>query len=385
MIHHIDLAERDFFTLLRAGLWEKKSGELSEQPDWEQIYLMADEQKVQGLIAEGITVMDITSGIPDKIFKQFITDRGYILMMNMQVNAVQTKLCHALNTNGIPYAILKGQAVAQNYLKPEIRRSGDIDFLICEEDFDRTNSIFSAFTQETEYHNEEDLHHALFIDNVWVENHAMGKSYFTRRLDRILEKEKRRMFTESTFGHYDSDGCQISIPSPEYTALFLLGHILRHLTTEGISMKQLCDWARFLHDRHDAIDRSRLVQLIKDAGISDVWQKFSVFTVEWLGLEPNSLLMYESGHPEYGSAVWKAIEGSKKIRNESKKKHVGNFWLHYLKEYKIFLSKNNYLWKISKRAFVERIWDKFAPLPLEFLRRLFGFGGAKFHKNRFKE
>lgn len=385
MNNHIDLAERDFFTLLRAGLWEKKSGKLSAQPDWEGIYKAADDHKVQGVIAEGIAVMEITSGIPDKIFKKFITDRGYILMMNMQVNAVQAKLCQALNTNAIPYAILKGQAVAQNYIKPEIRRSGDIDFLIKEEDFDKANRIFSAFTQESEYHHEEDLHHALFIDNVWVENHAMGKSYFTRRLDSILEKEKRRMFTESTFSHYDSNGCQISIPSPEYTALFLLGHILRHLTTEGISLKQLCDWVRFLHDQHDAIDRDRLVQLIKNAGIADVWQKFAVFAVEWLGLEPNSLLMYESGHPDYGTAVWKAIKGSKEIRNESKKKYVSNFWLHYLKEYKVFLSKNNFLWKISKRAFVERIWDKFAPLPLEFLRRLFGLGGAKFHKNRFKE
>ncbi len=384
MRHDININDRDFFTLLRAGLWEKADGVLSTNPDWEYIYRLADKQKVQGIIAEGISVMGIVSGIPNDIFNSLITDRGYIVKKNIQVNAVQEKLCQALDDNGIPYVILKGQAVAQSYAKPEIRRSGDIDFLIMEKDFVKTNQIFSAFTSETEYHTESDLHHALHVDGVWIETHAMAKAYFTARFDRVLEREKGKMFAERSFGCYDMNGHAISIPNPEYTTLFLIGHILRHLTTEGISMKQLCDWVRYMYVQHDRIDKKKLRMLVVEAGICEAWKRFSVFAVEWLGLHLNDVLLYEAGHQEYGAAVWWPIKKVRELNDESKNKHIDNFWLHYLNGYKEFVCKNNYLWNISKKAFFERLCDRFASLPMVFLKKLFGFGGDRFHMNRFK-
>jgi len=377
--------DKDFFSLLRAGLWGEADGTLSARPDWGHIYRLANEHKVQGVIAEGITAMGMTQGIPADVFTRLITDRACIIKMNVQVNRVQAKLCAAMDASGIPYAVLKGQAVAQSYAKPEIRRSGDIDFLIRETDFERVNELFSAYTDETQYHHHADLHHALHIDGVWVENHAASRSYFTRRLDRVLQDEMQRIFVASDFDHYDSAGQAISIPNPQYTTLFLMGHILRHMTTEGISLKQLCDWVMYIHSQRGHIDRERFSGMLRDSGILNVWKRFSVFAVEWLGMDPGFPLTYESGHPGYGSDVWGTITAVREIRSRSKNKHIGNFWLHYLDSYRDFIKMNNLLWRFSKAAFFERLWDKFGALPVEYLKRTFRINGVGFRKDRFTQ
>jgi len=305
--------------------------------------------------------------------------------MNMRVNEVQAILCKTLDEAKIPYAVIKGQGVAQYYSKPEIRRSGDIDFLTTEQDFDTVNGLFAAYTKETQYHHHADLHHALHIRDVWVENHAAARSYFTRRLDRAMETERQRMFDQKDFGHYTYNGQPISIPNPEYTAIFLLGHILRHLTTEGISLKQLCDWAVFIQNNRGAINKVKFQRLLNESGVGKVWRQFSVFAVEWLGVEPGFPLIYESGHSGSGLRVLRTIRGVGEIQCRSKKRHLSNFWLHYLHSYKVFIAKNNYLWKISRTAYFERLWDKFSELPAEFFKRALGVRGASFRKDRFKE
>jgi len=380
--HHI---ETDLFTLLRAGLWNKLPSNLSATADWEQIYSAASKQKVQGIVAEGITVMGLATSIPNSIATKFITDSTYIAKMNMRVNEVQARLCRTLDDANIPYAIIKGQGIAQSYTKPEIRRSGDIDFLTREEDFEKVNELFATYTDETQYHHHADLHHALHIDGVWVENHATARSYFTRRLDRVMETERQRMFENLDFCHYHYNGQSIAIPNPEYTTIFLMGHILRHLTTEGISMKQLCDWAVYIQRNRNNIDKHKFESMLRESGISKAWKQFSVFAVEWLGVEPGFPLMYESGHSDSGIRILRAIYDVGEIQEQSKKHHISNFWLHYLHTYKVFIYKNNYLWKISKAAYFERLWDKFAELPKEFLKRSFGIGGAGFRKDRFKQ
>lgn len=385
MARYEKIQEKEIFIILRSGLWGKADGELSSNPDWHYIYEYAGKQQIQGLITEGISVMGVFVGIPEQIFSNLIAERSYIIKRNIQVNRVQSRLCSSLDASGIPYAILKGQAVARSYANPQIRRSGDIDILLREEDFERTNSLLSEYTQETEYHHESDLHHALHIEDVWVETHAMAKAYFTRRLDRVMEEERRRMFSESELDCYFQVSQKISIPNREYTALFLLGHILRHLTTESISMKQLCDFAIYLNAQHGSLDRSRLVKMIDDAGIRKTWLMFSVFAVEWLGLNPDKAPLYETGHSEYGLIVWNTKKKVDSLRAEAKKRKIENFWLHYLISFVEFTQRNNLLWRISKRAFFERIWREFSPLPSAFFKKLFRIGGDKFHRKRFKQ
>lgn len=377
--------DRDFFILLRAGLWEKKGDELSENPDWEHIYRMADQFKVQGIIAEGISVIGAIDAMPEGIFTDFIKDRACIVKMNNKVDNVQAKLCEQMDSEGIPYAVLKGQALARSYAKPEIRRSGDIDFLISESDFSRVNALFSENTDEAEYHNEADLHHALLIDGVWVENHAMAKSYFTRRLDRVMETERRRMFARHDFDSYEFCGQTIRTTNPEYTALFLIGHILRHITTEGISLKQLCDWARYIYDKRDRLDKVKFDRMLEESGIRSLWRKFSVFAVEWLGMEAGWPLLYEGGYSRQGDLVWHTIKSVNESKKESNKKNIGNFWLHYLDSYRNFIIRNRFLWRFSKRAYTERLWDKFGELPVTFVKKTLGIGGDGFRKNRFKQ
>jgi len=388
-MNSISTNEHDFFVILRAGLWGKSSETLSANPNWDYIYAMGIYHKVNGIIVEGISVMGIASEVPSEIFDRLLTEYSYIAIMNERVNNVQAKLCSVLTDNNIPYAIIKGQAVAQAYQKPLIRLSGDIDFLVAEEDFDKVNHLFAEFNHDYEFHHEADLHHALHIDDVWVENHAMAKSYFTKRLDRVLEQERKRMFSEKDFDHYIYNGMTISMPNPEYHALFILGHILRHMTTEGISLKQLCDWVMFLHANNSNIDHQRLSVMIRDAHFDEVWHQFSLFANYFFGsqVQLQDAVFSSESHTRSNDTsirIWRSIQHVLQLNDQSRQRKITNFWLHYLSDYRYFILKNNVIWSISKQAFFERLWTKFAPLPMEFIKRILHLKGSHFRTDRFQ-
>jgi len=84
-------------------------------------------------------------------------------------------------------------------------------------------------------------------------------------------------------------------------------------------------------------------------------------------------------------AVWRTIRGIyDRWDKDSALKGERNFWLHYLRGYKEFIYRNAYLWNISKKAMFQKMWDKFAPLPAVFFKKLFAVGGDSFRRDRFK-
>ena len=291
--HMLTHTQEQFFALLRAGLWDKPidTEELGTDVDWKEIYKIAREQTVIGLIADAINTLPAAQRPPMPILQRFIMEKLAIERSHVKLNAVLNEVVQALNAHNIPHILLKGQGVAQNYAHPTSRTCGDIDLYVGEKNYTKANIIIKAISDHPEKKAEESIKHASFkVNGVEIEVHRMASILDSRKSDRCFQKFTREMLDagmqapieKTLLKQWNNDGILINLPPQDYNAVFLLIHMMRHLIEGGIGFRQACDWVRFLH-RHQ-LDPEQIAQILTDTGLKKVWNSFAGLSYKYLGL-----------------------------------------------------------------------------------------------------
>ncbi len=266
--------QRDFFTLLNAGLQLQpfEDLKLSPNPDWQHIYTIANQQTVTGIIADGISSLGIQSTLPPEILNQFVCDTTHIARTNLKMLEVQAKVCRTLEQNDLLYVLLKGQCVAQCYPNPLSRISGDIDILLPPDHYEIAKRLLTDIdTNPTDKPLAGEF--SIFIDNVQVELHdniyAGINSHCVSRFPELTARlftERRRLSTLPDAPY---------VPSVNFDAIYLLLHTARHLGSFGISLRQVLDWQMHLLKYKDQIDHKWLNDTIDRLHLRNLWTRFS--------------------------------------------------------------------------------------------------------------
>ena len=111
-----------FFALLRAGLWGKADANLNvglnlnEGLNWENVYQLAQEQSVQGLVLQGLEELrakGLELRVPQMLLLQWIGEVQIIEQQNKDMNAFIADLIEKLRKADIYALLVKGQGIAQ--------------------------------------------------------------------------------------------------------------------------------------------------------------------------------------------------------------------------------------------------------------------------------
>ena len=126
-----------FLELVRAGLWEKEAWlEQYRKVDFEDIYRLAGEQAVVGLVTAGFDhIQDVKA--PQEIVLQCIGESLQLEQTNKAMNQFIGKLVEKMREADIYSLLVKGQGIAQCYEKPLWRSSGDVDLLLNNSNYKR--------------------------------------------------------------------------------------------------------------------------------------------------------------------------------------------------------------------------------------------------------
>ncbi len=165
-----------FFALLRAGLWGEAGANLNvnhnlnKGTDWQEVYRLATEQSVLGLVLAGLERSDVKP--PQLLLLQRIGEVQVIEQRNKEMNAFMADLIEKLRKNDIYTLLVKGQGIAQCYEKPLWRCSGDIDLYLSDDNYQKAKTLFVplASSVEEEYLKEQPL--GMTIDGWVVELHG---------------------------------------------------------------------------------------------------------------------------------------------------------------------------------------------------------------------
>lgn len=246
---------KDWFGLLRAGLnGETMDGEeftisgsgTEKAEEWKALYQMAQKQSMEGVTWPVLK----DQKMPVDIAFQWAGTAGQIRGLNELLNKEAARLTRIFEEAGRKTAILKGQANARLYPDKLSRQPGDIDIwveggqesvialllnlgLLNERP---TIANIGRHDKATEsYHH---VHLPPTKEGIAVEVHFRPSSgnycpWTNRKLQDWLEEEIRTVTrVEEGF----------NVPSIRFALVMQLSHIQRHFLTEGVGMRQICDY-----------------------------------------------------------------------------------------------------------------------------------------------
>lgn len=286
--------QKAFLALLRAGLWESEV-KLSpyKELDYNQIYLLAQEQSVVGLVAAGIEHL-VDTKIPQTLALQFAGDTLQLEQRNRAMNAFISDLFIKLKSTRIDALLVKGQGIAQCYERPLWRASGDIDLLLDEDNYIQAKKYLIPLADAVEEENTRTLHQGLNIVPWEVELHGTLRTELWKRIDKGIDSIKDEMFRNHEFQVWINGKTEVFLPAPNNDVVLVFIHILQHFFRGGIGLRQICDWCRLLWTYRIEINTRLLESRLIKIGLTSEWKAFASLAVCYLGFPDEAMPIYDS-------------------------------------------------------------------------------------------
>lgn len=285
-------SQETFFLLLRAGLWGEhvRLKELCEY-DFEEVYRLASEQSVTGLIAAGI------ENAIGAIFSRDLTllmagETLQIEQRNIAMNAFIAKLMTQLHESRIHCLLIKGQGVAKCYERPLWRMCGDIDLLLDAENYEKAKALLIPLSSALETELVSAKHFGMIISNWCVELHGTLHSLILPQMDKVVDEVQNTAFENERKRVWQIGESIVGLPNADDDVIFVFSHILKHFFHGGIGIRQLCDWCRLLWTYKDEIDCSLLESRLRKMGVMTEWKVFASLAVNTLGLPQEAMPFY---------------------------------------------------------------------------------------------
>ena len=256
---------------------------------------IAKEQTVQVIVTDGIEALPSELWPSKEIMFKLMAIRIKTKHLHLQLNATLVKITQALQAAGIPSVLLKGQGLAHNYRLLDSRMCGDIDLYVGLENFEKASDVICTLnpTQTKEEIEHDALHRHFDIDDVNLELHQKASSSANKRQDRLFDAWTKSNlddhFNDGSLPTIDFDGTPVNTPSANYNAVFILHHAVRHMITEGIGLRQICDWTMFLYKHHAEINEEELRATLLKFHMGAIWREFGILAINMLGLPPSCL------------------------------------------------------------------------------------------------
>lgn len=283
-----------FFALLRAGLWETDLQLLPYgEIDFTEIYRLAEEQSVIGLITAGLNHV-VDTKVLKRDLLQFIGATIQQEEHNKAMNCFIGVLVDKMRRRGIYTLMVKGQGIAQCYEKPLWRACGDVDFFLSGENYVKAKEYLVPLASSVEQEGEYGKHLGMTIDRWVVELHGNLRCGLSSRMDRVLEEVQTSVFHGGNVRSWMNDQTQVFLPGVDSDVVFVFTHFLKHFYRGGIGLRQICDWSRLMWKYRNDINLSLLERRLKSMGLMTEWKAFGDFAVDYLGIPADALPLYDN-------------------------------------------------------------------------------------------
>ena len=289
----LDNNTQAFLTLVRAGLWEQDVRLLPYGDiKWQEVYRLATEQSVLGLVLAGLEHSDIKP--PKELLLQWIGEVQQIEQRNKAMNAFIADIIEKLRKENIYTLLVKGQGVAQCYVRPLWRACGDVDLLLSRDNYKKAKNYLIPFASSLEEENLSSAHLGMSIDSWVVELHGTLHSCCLSRMDKVIDEVQDSVFYGREVRSWVNGRTQVFLPSPDNDVIFIFTHIIKHFFDGGIGLRQICDWCRLMWSFRESLNQQKLHKRLKKAGLLSEWMVFAALAVYFLGIPKEAMPLYSS-------------------------------------------------------------------------------------------
>lgn len=280
----MDIHQRVFIDLLRAGLWEKEVRLSSYKDiDFSAILKLAEEQSVIGLVAAGLEhVADVK--VPQQWALQFAGQTIQLEQRNKAMNDFIAKLIEKLRNEDVYTLLVKGQGIAQCYERPLWRACGDVDLYLSNDNYEKAKKLLLPIATNIEKEEKKRLHLGMTLDGWVVELHGTMHTKLSRRMNRVADDVHSDLFYNGNVRSWNDNGVPVFLPSANNDVIIIFNHIINHFFLEGVGLRQICDWCRLLWTYRTDLDLRLLKTRIRKMGLMTEWKAFYNLANRYLGM-----------------------------------------------------------------------------------------------------
>ena len=222
--------------------------------NFEEIYRLSLKQQVHTLVFPVIEEMKASGlyDISDRVFDSWKNRYVYSVVFAEQRRDYMSGLFKKLESDGISYCVLKGEALSHLYPRPESRISSDVDLWI--ENKDDMHKVaeylredgFNVGKTDPKSHQTECKHQKFGL----IELHSDISDGVAKK----IWFEDKISFKESFIKVKDQAGSEFYTLSVTDGAIFVTFHFIKHFLSHGCGCRQLLDMLLYLKAHEDEID-----------------------------------------------------------------------------------------------------------------------------------
>jgi len=308
-------SEEILFNLLRCELWDEKFDQETTSQEIEEVLNVAKAQTVFGLVFNALVTNQVK--LDKKALFKAIAIQNKIRQQNELINQEMVDFFKQMDAHQIDYLVMKGQTLAVLYPHPEMRMSGDVDFLI-KDDYEKVRKSFdSLFAISLPTLNAYEKEAAFERNGVLYELHTylitFGSSQNSKYWDQLIADCWAQRY------YVDILDSKIRILPPTLYSVYVFLHLFFHFIREGVGLRQFCDWAAFLNHYAQEIDTNLLQEILVKLDMLPAYRAFGSIAVSLLGL-PAERFPFELTEKD-GKWVHKIMQDVLKGGNFGKQNH----------------------------------------------------------------
>lgn len=276
--------------LLRAALagtvLPEPDRELLGRADKEELLRMAEQHRVLPLLYD---VLQDCKVLDSGEWKKVEDYSRQTVLQSYRLLFLTRDLTGILEQGGISPVVIKGCGLAAWYPVPELRRAGDVDLLIREQELEHGLAVLqqAGYTvSEIQHAN----HHVVCRSpkGIDVELHVMLAEPFQDGTVNQRMGELSKVFVEKRV-YRDCMGVGLPVPPDACQALQMLLHMLQHFLRAGFGMRLLCDWTVFWNRQEGNRTWEEFEELAESCGVLEFARVVTESCVRFLGLRENIL------------------------------------------------------------------------------------------------
>lgn len=208
-----------------------------------------------------------------------------IVAKNIRVEFAHNEVHRILSENNVSYVVLKGVASASYYKEPMLRMMGDVDVIVAPENIVRADALLKLIGFfSTDDIDSDDMHIGYKRkDGVACELHRRINGVPNNSVGDIVNKYLNDIFEKSE--EYKTSNGICIVPSKFHHCLILLLHTASHLTSEGVGLRHLCDWAVFVNSFTNDEFVNTFEKPLKDMGLWRFAQLLTLCCIKYLGCD----------------------------------------------------------------------------------------------------
>lgn len=298
----LDYNRKFFLELLKVGLWGCGNLDIriDGTTDWHEVYRLATEQSVLGLVLAGIERvknLNHNINIPQVLLLQMIGEVQVIEQRNKAMNGFVAELIEKLRNEDVYAILVKGQGIAQCYERPLWRTSGDVDLLLSDSNYEKAKKTLLPLATDVESEYKALKHLGMTMQGGFVvELHGTMHSRLSKRVDRSIDEVQKDVFFNGNVRSWANGNTKVFLPSADNDVVFVFTHILHHYFIDGIGLRQICDWCRLLYTYRESLNHGLLESRLRKAGLMSEWRAFYNLAHRYLGMPDfgSGLMVYDS-------------------------------------------------------------------------------------------